>query len=70
MGFFFDSEDLASELHSDFELLKSRSYLWGSPEWLEFRREVFELDGIKGSTSRSQRTIYKTLRAIGLDNQL
>jgi phosphatidylserine/phosphatidylglycerophosphate/cardiolipin synthase-like enzyme len=70
MGFFFDSAELASELHADFELLKSRSYLWGSPEWLEFRRKVFELDGIKGSTSRSQRTIYKTLRAIGLDNQL
>ena len=70
MGFFFDSEELASELNADFELLKSRSYQWGSPEWLEFRRQVFELDGIKGSTSRSQRTIYKTLRAIGLDNQL
>ncbi|RLA46366.1 MAG: phospholipase [Gammaproteobacteria bacterium] len=70
MGFFFDSEELARDLHADFELLKSRSYLWGSPEWLEFRRQVFELDGMKGTTSRSQRVIYKALRAIGLDNQL
>jgi hypothetical protein len=31
---------------------------------------VFELDGMKGSTARNQRTIYKTLRAIGLDHQL
>jgi phosphatidylserine/phosphatidylglycerophosphate/cardiolipin synthase-like enzyme len=70
MGFFFDSEELASELNADFELLKSRSYQWGSPEWLEFRRQVFELDGMKGNTAKSQRAIYKTLRAIGLDSQL
>jgi len=70
MGFFFDGEELARELHADFDLLKSRSYLWGSPEWLEFRRQVFELDGMKGTTAKSQRAIYKTLRAIGLDHQL
>lgn len=70
MGFFFDDEQLARDLHADFELLKSRSYRWGSPEWLEFRRQVFELDGLKGGTSRSQRAIYKTLRTIGLDHQL
>ncbi len=70
MGFFFHDEELARELHADFELLKSRSYRWGSPEWLEFRRKVFELDGLKGNTAKSQRTIYKTLRAVGLDHQL
>ncbi len=70
MGFFFDSEGLAADVLADFELLKSRSYLWGSPQWLEFRRQVFELDGLKGNTAKSQRAIYKTLRAIGLDNQL
>lgn len=70
MGFFFEGKELSGELHADFELLKSRSYLWGSPEWLEFRRQVFELDGLKGRTSRSQRGIYKTLRTIGLDHQL
>ena len=70
MGFFFKGEELAKELHADFELLKSRSYLWGSPEWLEFRRQVFELDGLKGNTAKTQRGIYKTLRGIGLDNQL
>jgi phosphatidylserine/phosphatidylglycerophosphate/cardiolipin synthase-like enzyme len=70
MGFFFSGEEMAKDLHADFELLKSRSYLWGSPEWLEFRRRVFELDGLKGNTSKSQRAIYKTLRAVGLDHQL
>ena len=70
MGFFFEGEGMARDLQVDFELLKSRSYLWGSPEWLEFRRRVFELDGLKGTTGKSQRGIYKTLRAVGLDNQL
>jgi putative cardiolipin synthase len=70
MGFFFKGDDMARDLHADFELLKSRSYLWGSPEWLEFRRKVFELNGIKGNMAESQRAIYKTLRAVGLDNQL
>jgi cardiolipin synthase C len=70
MGFFFEGDELARDLHADFELLKSRSYLWGSPEWLEFRRQVFELDGLKGNTAKSQRAIYKSLRAVGLDNQL
>lgn len=70
MGFFFEDEDLARDVHADFERLKSRSYLWGSPEWLEFRRRVFELDGLRGSTTRNQRTIYKTMEALGLDHQL
>lgn len=70
MGFFFEGEGMAQDLHADFELLKSRSYLWGSPAWLEFRRKVFELDGMKGNTAKSQRAIYKTLRSLGLDNQL
>ncbi|RLA11887.1 MAG: phospholipase [Gammaproteobacteria bacterium] len=70
MGFFFEGKEQALILDADFDLLKSRSYLWGSPEWLEFRRRVFELDGLKGSTAENQRAIYKTLRIIGLDNQL
>lgn len=67
MGYFFESEAMARELHADFEMLKGRSYLWGSPEWLELRRKVFELDGLKGTTAESQRAIYKTLRGFGLD---
>lgn len=70
MGFFFKGDAMAAELHADFELLKSRSYLWGSPQWLEFRRQVFEMEGMKATTGKSQRAIFKTLRSIGLDNQL
>ena len=70
MGFFFDGEEMANDLNADFERLKSRSYLWGSPEWLEMRSKVFEMGGIKGSTSKSQRAVYKSLRSVGLDKQL
>ena len=70
MGFFFHDKELAADLHQDFELLKSRSYRWGSPEWLEFRRRVFEMGGLKGNTAESQRGIYKSLKAVGLDRQL
>jgi hypothetical protein len=69
MGFFFDSAALARTLDADFERLKSRSYRWGSPEWLEMRRGVFEVRGMKGKTAKHQRAIYKTLRATGLDRQ-
>ena len=70
MGFFFEGEELANELNADFERLKSRSYLWGSPEWLEMRRRLYELGGMKGNTAKGQRAIYKSLKVIGLDNQL
>ena len=70
MGFFFRSQALADDLRSDFELLKSRSYRWGSPEWLEFRRRVFEAGGLKGATGKNQRGIYKSLRAVGMDKLL
>ncbi len=70
MGFFFANEGMARELHADFEMLKSRSYLWGSPEWLEFRRRVFDLGGVKGTAARNQRALDKTMRALGVDDHL
>jgi phosphatidylserine/phosphatidylglycerophosphate/cardiolipin synthase-like enzyme len=69
MGFFFAGEELRQDLIEDFELLKSESYLWGSPEWLEMRRQVMKLDGIKGASVRNQRSIFRTLRATGLEYQ-
>jgi hypothetical protein len=44
--------------------------MWGSPEWLEMRRRLYELGGMKGNTAKGQRAIYKSLKVIGLDNQL
>ena len=62
-------DSLAEELGSVFEDLKARSYRWVSPEWLQMRKNLMELGGVKGQTLRRQRTIFKTLRATGLEWQ-
>jgi putative cardiolipin synthase len=66
MGFFFRSPELLAYLKEDFELLRSKSYLWGSPEWLEMRNEVMGLSGMKGMTTRKQRSFYRFLKSTGL----
>jgi phosphatidylserine/phosphatidylglycerophosphate/cardiolipin synthase-like enzyme len=66
MGFFFSSDGLTDDILADFELLKTKSYQWGSPEWLEMRRKVVEQGGVKGETTRNQREIYLFLRGTGL----
>lgn len=66
VGYFFQGDELSEDLVKEFELLKSMAYRWGSPEWLEMRAKVMKLDGMKGTSSRRQRTIYKTLKATGL----
>jgi phosphatidylserine/phosphatidylglycerophosphate/cardiolipin synthase-like enzyme len=67
MGFFLKNPELLDDLDDAFELLKARSYRWGTPEWLEMRKQVMELDGIKGWSTRHQRGIFKFLRTTGLD---
>jgi phosphatidylserine/phosphatidylglycerophosphate/cardiolipin synthase-like enzyme len=66
MGYFFRSDPLADDLNEDFELLKSMSHRWGSPEWLEMREKIREMGGMKGTTTRTQRQIYKVLDKTGL----
>jgi phosphatidylserine/phosphatidylglycerophosphate/cardiolipin synthase-like enzyme len=66
MGYFFRSEVLAGDLLSDFELLRSKAVRWGSPEWLELRRRAGEMGGMKGTSVKTQRTLFKTLRSTGL----
>ena len=67
MGFFVEDHGLNQDLVDDFKLLKSYSYRWGSPEWLQMRHEVREAGGFKGRTVRYQRQIYKLMKATGLD---
>jgi putative cardiolipin synthase len=67
MGYVFEAEPLAKDLNAVFEELKSQSYRWGSPEWLQMRENLKASGGIKGQTLRRQRTIFKTLRATGLE---
>jgi phosphatidylserine/phosphatidylglycerophosphate/cardiolipin synthase-like enzyme len=61
MGYFFQSKDLADDLKAEFELLKSQSYLWGSPEWLEMREKVRESGSTKGNWTKRQRSTFKRL---------
>ena len=66
MGYFFKSEPLAEELNEAFDYLVGMSYRWGSPEWLELRRKILDLKGMKGWSTKRQRGLYKTLKATGL----
>ena len=66
MGFFFRSDDLLKDFEKDFELLKSKSLRWGSPEWLAMRKRTAALGGTKGTTTRYQRNVYEFLRGTGL----
>ncbi|MFW2403996.1 MAG: phospholipase D-like domain-containing protein [Gammaproteobacteria bacterium] len=66
MGYFFESKELADDIAANTDYLISLSYRWGSPEWLELRKRVGELEGQKGYTTRHQRGIYKTIRNTGL----
>ncbi|MEH6590645.1 MAG: phospholipase D-like domain-containing protein [Halioglobus sp.] len=61
MGYFFQSKDLVNDLKAEFELLKSQSYLWGSPEWLEMRQKVRESGTTKGNWTKKQRSTFKRL---------
>jgi putative cardiolipin synthase len=67
MGYFFKGQGLADELNREFEELKASSYLWGTPEWFEMRRQVMNLRGVKGWSSRKQRSVYRSLKNLGLD---
>jgi putative cardiolipin synthase len=66
MGFFFRSDELTQDILEDFELLKSKSLQWGSPEWLEMRQRVVEMGGVKGWTTKHQGSLFRFLRATGL----
>jgi putative cardiolipin synthase len=65
MGFFFKSDRLAADCNDAFDALREISYLWGSPEWLELRRQLMDQSGVKSTALRNQRLLYKTLRATG-----
>ena len=66
MGFFFTSEEIAADVRANTEYLIGVSYKWGTPEWLEMRRQLMEQDDRKASTTRKQRGLYKTLKNTGL----
>ena len=66
MGFFFQSEALMQDLVQEFEALKAKSYLWGSPEWLRMRARLMASGDVKGKRLKKQRSTFRTLRKTGL----
>ena len=66
MGYFFQSAALIDDLNAEFELLKSQSYLWGSPEWLQMRKNVMATGNAKGKWTAAQRKTFKRLYYSGL----
>jgi putative cardiolipin synthase len=66
MGFFFRSEGLAADVRANTEYLLGVSYLWGSPEWLEMRKQLMAQKDSKASRTRNQRGLYKFLKSTGL----
>jgi phosphatidylserine/phosphatidylglycerophosphate/cardiolipin synthase-like enzyme len=67
MGFFYENKDVDALLNTFFEELKQSSYRWGSAEWLQMRKEVMKIRGLKGWSTRNQRLIFKFMRTTGLD---
>jgi len=66
MGFFVQNPQIIQDLNEVFEWLKSTSYRWGSPEWLQMRKELMAGDTKKASPARKQRGIYKTMKGLGI----
>ena len=52
------------------EKLRAQSYLWGSKDWLNLRLKIRQAGGAKGFTTKTQRSMYKTLEKTGLKIQL
>ncbi len=67
IGFFFRGKGLRDELTAHFEQLQRTTTRWGSPEWLVMRRKLMATDSSKGSTTRKQRIIFKTVKGLGLE---
>ena len=68
MGFFYQSDGVRDDMVEIFEQLKSVSLRWGSPEWLEMRRNTMESDSKKAGAARKQRGTYKTIENLHLKN--
>ena len=66
MGFYIEDSSIQQDLNSIFKDLKSDSYRWGTPEWLQMRKEVIEQGGLKGWSTKQQRFIYNFLMSSGL----
>ena len=65
-GDFFNEDGLLADLRRDADELKQQALPWGSPQWLQLRRDVAATGSVKGAATRNQRFIYKALVGLGL----
>ena len=66
MGFFIEDPQLIKDLNEVFDWFKATSYRWGTPEWLQMRKELMKGDSKKASPARKQRAMYKTIKGLGI----
>ena len=67
LGYFFRDPLLRNDLIDIFEQLKATSYRWGTPEWLQMRKELMASDSKKAGPARKQRFWYRRVRNMGLE---
>jgi phosphatidylserine/phosphatidylglycerophosphate/cardiolipin synthase-like enzyme len=67
LGYFFIDPVLSKDLIEIFEQLKATSYRWGTPEWLQMRKELMASDSKKAGPARKQRFWYRRVRNMGLE---
>jgi len=67
MGFFYRSPELRQDLDELFDLLKTTSYRWGTPEWLQMRKELMASDSKKAGPARKQRFWYRRVENMGIE---
>lgn len=65
-GYFIESEAINAQLNSEFDRLKQQSYQWGSPEWLEMRKQLMARKGMRARAVNMQRSLYKLSKRLGL----
>jgi len=67
MGFFFENSGLRQDVIDIFDSLKATAYRWGSPEWLQMRKELMASDSKKAGPARNQRVIFKGMKGLGIE---
>jgi cardiolipin synthase C len=67
VGFFVSSPALLADMVAEFNWLKAKAYRWGSPEWLEMRRQIMDGKGPQTDLSNKQRKLYKSMLGLGTE---
>jgi cardiolipin synthase C len=67
VGFFVSDPGLLHDMVAEFDWLKAKAYRWGSPEWLEMRKQIMDGKGPQADLANKQRKLYKTMQGLGTE---